>query len=172
MKSQENDDRIWVSTSGAAEYFESDCWKAGANPFMQKRTCALHLGCTFCFYHQLHRKYNWRDAELNIFEPSFYKKFHIRIWELFFPHNPVVKNVCALHLFISPFSSPILCKRPETLRQHKGAVWNTHEQKTLQLVGNSLSVPAVTSWLLPCASPLAWERSYLRTRGCKREELC
>lgn len=171
MKSQANDDRIWVSTSGVAEYFESDCWKLGANPFIQKRTCALQLGSMFCFYHQLHRKYNWKDVELNTFKPSFYKKFHIRIWELFFPHNGVVKNVHALHLFISPSSSSILCKRPVTLWQFKGDVGNAHEQKTLQVVGNSLSVPAITSWLLPCTSPLVWERWYLRARGCDREEL-
>lgn len=154
-----------------AEYFKSDCWKADANPFTQKRTCALHLGCTFCFYHQLHRKYNWRDVELNIFEPSFYKKFHLRIWELFFPYNAVVMNMHALHLFISASNSPILCRRPATWRQHKGAVWNTHEQKTLQSVGNSLSVSAITSCLLPRASPLACETWYLRARGFDREEL-
>lgn len=46
---------------------------AGANTFIQKRICTLHLGCTFCFYPQLHRKYNWRGVELNTFDSSFYK---------------------------------------------------------------------------------------------------
>lgn len=87
MKSQGYDDWIWVSTSRVAEYFESDCWKPIANPFIQKRTCALHVGCMFHFYHQLHWKYNWRDVELNIFKPNFCNKFHVKIWELFFPHK-------------------------------------------------------------------------------------
>lgn len=102
---------------------------------------------------------------------NFYKKFHIRIWELFFPHNVVVKNMHALHLFISLSNPPIQCKRPATLGHHKGAEWNTHEENTLQLVGNSLSVPAFASCPLPCVSPLAWERWYLRARGCDGEEL-
>lgn len=88
---------------------------------------------------------------------------------MFLPHNGVVKSVRALRLFISPSNCPILCKRAVTLRQHKEDVWNTHEQKIVQLLGNSLSVPAITSWLLCCASPLAWEWWYLRHKGCDRE---
>lgn len=110
------------------------------------------------------------DAELNIFEPSFYKKLHIRIWELFFPNNTAVKNIHALHLNSSS-NSFIFCKGPVIPRRHKEVVRNTHEENALQRIGNTLSAPTIKSWLLPCTSPLAWKKWHLRARVCDREGL-